>query len=208
MIVPTMTEQELVKEVILDFENAFRFSDACDRKFRRLVIKSSRFPVYACWEYLSRRKNRWLIFFEARRKKEVGEKCRITFVCLHNTNKGYHAIMVTFTEGVRHLVLFTPHFFSRYAERCGIELSGIELIKRYFRHNSSYVYTLKETRSGENAFVREVFGSAEEGVALGVASTEGNILFRTFITYGMTKGEQIEKFAENERLRKEIHNTL
>lgn len=33
----------------------------------------------------------------------------------------------------------------------------------------------------------------------------GNILFKTFVTYDMLKGEQVEKFTRNEEIRKEIH---
>lgn len=44
-----------------------------------------------------------------------------------------------------------------------------------------------------------------EGVALGYVSAEGNILFKTFVTYDMLKGEQIAKFIENEKIRQEIH---
>ncbi|MDR1980363.1 MAG: hypothetical protein LBQ39_01925 [Tannerellaceae bacterium] len=200
-----MTEQEIRNEVMTDSVNAVHYSDAKDRKFRRMVIKASRFPVYAHSEYMSPRKNRWLIFFEARSKKETGDMTRITIVCLYNSPHGYYAVMVSFIDGRSHLIIYAPHFFSRYAERCGIELSGIELIKRFFKHNSNYVYATKETVTGENAITREIYGSTEEGVAMGFISQESNIMFRTFITYDMTKGEQVSTFAENERIRKEIH---
>lgn len=207
MIVYTMTEEELFIEVVTDMGNAFKYSDAKDQKFRRMVIKSNRFPVYAHSIYTSPRKNIWLILFEARTKKEIGEDCRITFVTCYNSPHGYYAVMVSFTNNRQHLILYPPHFFSRYAERCNINLSGIDLMLRFFKQNASYVFELKETTVGDNLIRTEVFGSTKEGVAMGFRSIGGNILFKTFITYNMTKGEQVSEFAENEKIRKEIHET-
>ena len=51
-----------------------------------------------------------------------------------------------------------------------------------------------------------VYGSSLEGVAMGVKIANVNIiLFKTFITYEMTKGKQISVFARNEEIRKEIY---
>lgn len=207
MIVYTMTESEVVQEVTSDMVNAFKYSDAKDQKFRRMVIKSNRFPVYAHSIYTSPRKNIWLILFEARTKKEIGEDCRITFVTCYNSPHGYYAVMVSFTNNRQHLIMYPPHFFSRYAERCGINLSGIDLMIRYFKMNASYVYALKDVSLSNSLIRTEVYGSSKEGVAMGFRSVEGNILFKTFITYDMTKGEQITNFAENEKIRQEIHET-
>lgn len=174
-------------------------SNTKDQKFRRMVIKSPFFPVRSYCCYTSPKKNRWIILFEARSKKEIGELCRITFVAIYNSPHGYYAVMPSSSNGVNHLILYPPHFFSRFAERCNIKLSGIELIRRYFALNNSYAFNISETRNAE------IYGSSEEGAALGLISEKGNILFKTYITYDMTKGEQIESFAEKERIRQEIH---
>ena len=78
---------------------------------------------------------------------------------------------------------------------------------RFFHHNSSYVYDLKTIQIKEDQYCIETYGSTREGVCLGVSSAESNILFRTFVTYDMLKGEQVERFTENERIRKEIHDS-
>ena len=43
-------------------------------------------------------------------------------------------------------------------------------------------------------------------IAIGNVTETGNVFFKTFITYEMTKGEQVEKFAHNEKIRKEFEN--
>ena len=206
MIVHTMSEAELFKEVMTDMANAFKYSDSKDQKFRRIVIKSSIFPVYAHSLYLSPRKNNWIILFESRSKKEIGDACRITFATYYNSPHGYYAVMVSFVNNKPHLIMYPPHFFSRYAERCGINLFGIDLMIRFFKLNASYVFDFKDVPVCGKVRT-EVFGSTKEGVAMGIQSVDCNILFKTFITYDMTKGEQISKFAENEKIRKEIHES-
>jgi hypothetical protein len=200
-----MTEKELMSEVISDSANVLRFIDAIDNKFRRLVLKTTKFPVRKCYEYTSRKKNKWLIFLEARKKKEVRDMERLTLVACYDTPHGIYAVMPTYEKGNNRIIIYPPHFFSRYAKRCGIELSGIELMKRFFPENCSYVYAHKQITIDEEHIAIEVYGSTSEGVAMGIVSEHGNFLFRTFITYEMSKGEQIEKFAENERIRQEIH---
>lgn len=205
MITTTMTEKELVIEVTKDYLNAFRFSDHLDKKFRRVVIKARQFPVKMCYEYFSPRKNKWLILCESRSKKEVLDNSRITLVVTFNTALGIHAVMGTFTGGKMHFVIYPPHFFSRYRQRAQIDMTGIPLIKRFFTDNYSYVYDINVVKLSDNMIKKEVHGSTAEGVALGVQTVEGNVLFKTFITYEMLKGEQIVIFTNNEKIRQEIH---
>lgn len=206
MIITTMSESEMVAEVTKDYFNAFRYSDHLDKKFRRHVIKSTRFPVKIHFEYISPRKNKWLIFFESRNKKEVFDNSRISLVAIFDTKIGIHAVMGTFTDGKMHYIIYPPHFFSRYRQRVlQNEIATKDLIIRFFKENYSYVYSVKDIQLTEDKWQREVHGTTKEGVALGFQTAEGNILFKTFITYEMLKGEQIEKFTENEKLRQEIH---
>lgn len=194
-----MTEQELYNEVYSDRTNALHFSDAKDQKFRRMVLKAHLFPVRAHTHYLSPKKNNWIILLEARSKKEIGDLSRITFVAIYNSPHGYYAVMPSSTSEVNHLILYPPHFFSRFAERTGIELTGMELIRRYFTCNNSYAFDISKIRDSE------IFGSSEEGVALGVISKNRNIFFKTYISYDMLKGAQVDTFAETEKIRREMH---
>ncbi len=207
MIVSGMTEKEIKAEMLVDISNAFRYCDTRDQKFRRMVIKTSRFPVYAHSYYLSPRKNKWIILFEARDKKEIGDKSRITFVATWDSPHGIYAIMASCPNENIKLFFYPPHFFSRYAERMDLKIHGIDLIMRYFKLNNCYVFTEKEINISGNSKKIEVYASGEEGAALGFLTKEGNIMFKTFITYGMTKGEQIDLFVQNDQIRKEILNT-
>lgn len=206
MIVSSMSEEELINEVTTDYVNVFRYSDHLDNKFRRIVVKSKIFPVTACKEYVSPRKNRWLIFLEARSKKETLDRSRITLVVTFEAPNGTHAVMGTFTNGRMHYIIYPPHFFARYRQRVIKEdITTTDLIKRFFKFNQGYVYTLKDTPKFGNLALREVYGTTRDGVAMGFMTTHQNVLFKTFITFDMLKGEQIETFTANEKLRQELN---
>ncbi len=198
MLVTAMTEKEMEKEVYKDASHFVLNDDFNDRKFRRKVIKAKQFPVYYNYARTTKNSNRWLIFLECREKKELKQGGRITTVCVVSTAKGRFAIMNTITNGKTHLVFFTPHFFSRYAERTESQLTGEQLLIHYFTYNYNFVY---------DTYQAEIYGSTKDGICLGFISENNNFMFKTFITYQMCKGEQISKFAENEKIRQEIHET-
>lgn len=206
MIVASMTEQEIRKEVLADMANAFRWEDRNQNRFRRLVLKASRFPVFSHYLYTSPRKNKWLILLQANSKKEHSDLCRITFVVTYDSPHGMYAILVSFIDGEPQLIYFAPHFFKRFKERMYLGLTGMELLIEFFRFNSGFVFDRTIKKINESQYFTEIAGSALDGVALGVESIYDNILFKTFVTYEMLKGQQIEKYTENERIRQEIHD--
>lgn len=196
MIVPSMTEADLIKEIDADLAQAFKYADSKDKPFRRFVIKSSRFPVYADTDYVSPRKNRWIILFEAKNKSMVGDRSLLTFVVTYSTMHGVYAILVSFINGAKVLTIFPPHFFSRYAERMRLSKTGLELIKHYFKFNNNYMYA---------GTADTVTGTTKEGIALGIQTECYNFLFKTFVSFEMLKGEQIENYLKSNSLREELH---
>lgn len=208
MIVFTMEESEIMKEIKTDFPHVYKYSEHYDSIFRRKVVKAKKYPIFMNVAYISPKKNKWLIFYEARSKKEFGKYSRLAFVTYIESERGIYAIMTAFTNSNPHLVIYQPHFFKRYSERFGIDMSGISLITHYFTSNHSYVYSYSTHIISKDSYQEEVFGSSKDGVALGIRTTGGNVLFKTFITYSMTKGEQIEVFAKNEKIRQEIHEKV
>lgn len=205
MILPNFTEKEMTSEYLADMREVLAFSDKLDQKWRRAVIKATRFPLFSTPRiYTSKRNNRWIVLLEARSKKEYGEFSRITFVCVVNDRRGYYAIMHSFVGGQPIYIFYAPHFFSRFRDRAGCEANGIELIAEFFRLNASYVFDFKDDSEGGT----HVYGSTKEGVAMGMLSEHKNILFKTFVTYEMLKGEQVDVFTKNEAIRQEIHEGI
>lgn len=205
MIIPQMTEAELLEEINNDLPNVVNISNNKDAKVRRIIQKSVLFPVYLHSYVTTTRKNKWIILWEARSKKNVGDNSLISFVCYQDTPHGRYAYMPTWADKKLILIVYPPHFFSRFAKRMNLNLTGVALIKRYFEINNSYAFDLDSSLIDDTC-KQNIYGSSLEGIALGLKSVEHNIiLFKTFITYEMTKGSQIEVFARNEEIRREIH---
>jgi len=205
MIISTMDEQQICDELNKDLVAVDEFSKKRYKQVRHMVITSKLFPLYLYSFYTSPRKNRWLLCWESGNNKELG----VTFICITNYDKEGKkiAIMSTTTNGKDHFIFFPPHFFSRYATRAGKSQSGELLIREYFKLNATFAYDLKDVPvlNSKEVVSTEVYGSSKEGVAMGIETEGGNVLFRTFITYDMTKGDQIALFADSERIREEIH---
>lgn len=201
-----MKVDELIKEFMYDFEQIINIKRVKQEKADKIIKRSSMFPVYIHSNIKTKRGNEWIILMEAKSKKDIGNKCLASYVSLVNSDEGRYAITSVVSLGKLQFIIFTPHFFQRFSLRTGINLTGTELIHRYFKLNSSFGYTYgKEVIDGEEKI--HIFGSTKEGIAMGtrLQSEHDVILFRTFITYDMCKGQQIENFAKAEEIRKEAN---
>lgn len=207
MVTGAMSETEVTKELTKDLGDLLRYSDInFDKKFRRDVIHADTFPIYRRYTWRSRNKNPWTVIYEARTKKDVGDLSRTTSFVTSDSEIGRYVYMPTFVNKRLMWIIYPPHFFSRYNTRCGKNLTGQALYDSFFKSNASYIFEIKDVMSEDGqTMTREVYGSTKEGVAMGVMTVEGNVLFRTFVTYDMLKGEQVEKYTKNEEIRREIH---
>lgn len=209
MYTTTMTVDELINEFTADLPQILSISDAKQKKADKIIKKSQLFPVYLHAKIKTKRGNDWLLLIEAKNKKYVGDDCLMTMVSIPLLNGSRYAIMWSSIQGQSIHIIFTPHFFSRYSLRAGIDLKGEDLILRYFKINPSYGFNvMREIIDGNEKI--NVYGSTNEGVALGVRlfTDKYVVLFKTFITYDMCKGEQIENFAQAEQIRREIHEEM
>lgn len=208
MYTATMTADELVNEFTADLPQVMSVSDAKQIKADKIIKKSKMFPVYLHAYIKTKRKNDWMILLEAKNNKYVGDDCLISLISHFDVGAGRYAMFWTSYQGNPIHIIFSPHFFKRFAERVDVNLTGVELIHRYFKKNPSYGFSTSSDYFGNMQKIN-VYGSTTEGVAMGIQlNTKHNIiLFRTFITYDMCKGQQIEDFARANEIRKEIHES-
>lgn len=207
MYTSTMTPDELANEFSKDFEETALFYDAKRKQVNKLLKKSRIFPVYIKTSFKSKRGNNWIILIHGKNNKQTIDDCNVTIFSHFDCGSGRYAIIQFISDDEPFYIMFTPHFFKRYAERANIHLTGVDLIRRYFKKNGMYGFE-SDTESFGNLYKRNMYGSSEEGIAMGVLlpSKTKIILFRTFITYDMCKGKQIDDFARTEAIRKEMHS--
>lgn len=95
---------------------------------------------------------------------------------------------------------FTPHFFDRYRERTGLpmDMSKMDVIKDWIMKNLH----LNSDVQGNEKYPDGIFCAYPSGVALGRELPDGNSEMKTFITYEMLRGEQVEKGKNQTRVAK------
>lgn len=197
-----MTHEEVYLELAKEREAVTRWWRHQLDDNRRRALKCTRFPMHIWREYTSARKNRYVFFSRVFDKRM---KTILTGVAvIRHTSDGL--TVYTTWLGDQKLIspmVLTPHFWKRYQERAGVELSGMELVRHYFTHNAHGKDSWKECVIG-----RSVRWNGEEhrascvndGVLLGQIHNDIFVV-RTFITYDMTSGPQAQELSER---RKEI----
>ena len=194
-----MKPKEVMEELQADTPNVIGVCRTKEDKVNKLADRARIFPFRLYSLIKSRRKNTWLVLWTLRAKKAA--IVHKDLFCIVDTDKGK---MVYHKETYfNNMLSFTPHFFSRYAERMGIDLTGLELIRRFFERNPNRMYKGAVRTVGELKR-EEVYFTCEDGVGIGLVGDMFEI--RTFITHDMLKGEQIDEFSDSERIRKLIYN--
>lgn len=174
-----MTDIEIYQEVRSEYTNVNSYACNISAKYRRTIIKSTKFPLYfKPIEYTTPKGNKCLILFEARCKKDANN-ILYTMVCVFNKNGGLNAMMYT-KPPQRNITIYSPHLFSRYRTRFlkDDSLSSIDVIKRFFQINP--------TAMGGQTKGDEIACTCNEGVLFGKHIDDGKIIvFKTFVAFDM-----------------------
>ena len=204
MILPSFTPEQIVDEFRKDLANIFYYADHQKQRLRKAALKARKFPVAIHGWHATPMKNRWLYILAAHSKKDYDDTSMVTFVLTFRDQQGKTWAMMQSTFKDNPLVIFyTPHLFARYNQRMNLNLKGEDLIYRYFKFNASASYSIKTTMIDETQYKQEITATTLEGVSMGLRATVG-VLLKTFISYEMAKGEQIEQFMRSEQIRKEM----
>lgn len=202
MIVDSMTHEEVYKELDRDRETLTKWWSYQKLSLRRMALKSTSFPLNFWHDYTSPRRIRYMIYTSIFDKRM---RHMLTGVIVpYRTEYGW--TIYTTWLGYQKLIsptVITPHVLKRYAERCHVDKSGLDLVRHYFERNN-----INKDSHDQRVVARSVRYNGEEhlsccvpeGVILG--QLYGDLFIaRTFITYDMTCGRQKEEFDDR---RKEI----
>lgn len=197
MIVDSMTHEEVYQELERDRDTLTRWWQHQKDTLRRRLLKARQFPVNLWYEYTSPRKNHYTLYTRIFDKRG---KAMLTGICaMRHTQEGLTGY-TTWIEGQKLIspMVLTPHMWKRYAERCGVEKSGAELIRHYFTHNSYGQDTRNQQIVGRSVRYngeQHMCCCVNDGVLLG--QEQGRLFVaRTFITYDMCSGLQEQEFEE------------
>ncbi len=194
MLLPKMTHSEERTEILKDLPNVERWNEHRERDFRRLSFKVKDFPKYVFAEYVSPRKNKWLVSTRIIGKdlfaSTYGVLQVLNGLVLHQVFCGYKE------NNFSTICTFIPHFFDRYREYNKLNLKGIPLIKQLLKDDCSFNVDRTQEISGRKELDKDynIHCCMQNGVGLGYEIGRKHYLIKTFITYDMSRGRQKKIF--------------
>lgn len=135
MIVPSMTLNEIHKELYSDFDTLESTIDNFHRDFKRKVLKSSRYPVYHTYDCRTRfKKNLFVVNLYASKRGDWA-KPLIGICAIYNRPEGNYLATLAIDKNMT--TIYPPHFFIRYRNRIvkDLRLSNEDIIKLYLLRN-------------------------------------------------------------------------
>ena len=192
MLVPSMTLDEIKKEIQQDYEIVNRKTIYLVKEQQK-AAKHNNNKVVKYYDYLSKQKNNWLFRIES--KKKIAS---ISMLVYYYTNIGLMGILLMPDYNTLHL--HTSHFFQRFNERLSLNLkTPKEIMCTFLEECWQFMEHGKEEVSPG---VFKIFALTERGYCLGYTLTDKNIsIMNTFLSHEMLKGDQLELA---ERLNEEL----
>lgn len=194
MLLSTMTHEEERSEILKDLSNVERWDQHRWKDYRRMSLKMKDFPKYVFSEYVSPRKNRWLVTTKFWGKDDF---CS-TFGVLQILNGlVLHQVFCSlYEEKFSTICTFIPHFFDRYRQYNKLDIKGIPLIKQMLKDDCSFNLDRTQEISGRKELDKEnnIHCCMRQGVGLGYELGYKHYLIKTFVTYDMARGRQKKIF--------------
>lgn len=192
-----MNHFEILKEILKDREEIKEhFAKHYRTCFKRQVLKATTFPfVPSPLHFTSSRRNKYLIYIEARKKGDWKTNTFYYVCCAGN-------IAYLYNKELNLLSVFTPHFFSRYRERFIMDnnITTKQVIEKFFKNN---LLTTCKVRVQDNTFM----GTCKDGIAFGKYE-KGIAIIKTFISRDMQFDKQKVLCNHIDRFREDIWKQL
>lgn len=139
MIVPSMTVQEIHKELFLDIRNLRDQVDDCRKDFKKAVLKANRYPLTKSYDCKTREKKNLFIVTLTAAKRSSWKSPILTIYSIYARPEGKYAVPLTLDMNIASI--YPPHFFKRYRERIVKDesISNEELIRLYFKNDWGFM---------------------------------------------------------------------
>lgn len=185
MLVPSMTNEEIIREIELDYDVVKRKCDYLGNRLRKISIKSRK-TIIKSIKYTSPRKNNWLLVFEVNKKVTYSSR----YVYTKHDGFSAYGCLDEIKDGI---VLITKHFLDRYNERFlkRPNISIIDILSTFLERNTDMDIIMQ---MGDEY---RIFSTIVDGVALGngyICKGYNIRIIKTFITNNMLFDSQESKY--------------
>lgn len=200
MIIDTMSFREIAKELNNDFDNEIYLKTIKlnnDSKYRRAILKSTKKGLikFKSISYTSKQGNKYIItpYTSGRSHYKKTKTLEFSYIStFYYKNSLFVAWYTTESKTLLPTIYFyTAHLFDRYGERFlgkKFEMTDDNLGDFFVRNRAISMKGGFEHPKYKN----HVFATFDEGVILGERIDWDIMFFKTYITFDMLKGQQIE----------------
>lgn len=201
MIVDSMTYEEVVAEFKNDWRNYL--PDVLphimnDNKYRRYMLKQAKDNVPVFFkpvEITSKRGNKYILQVNSKGKSDFKKNGLLFIIYMYyHRPEGIYVVMLgsdgSWTVSDDFYNIYTPHFFDRYRERelKDIHKPKLQTIIDFFTHNATGRYINVDNEKYKDS----IFYTVPTGVMLGSIYKDNIFELRTYITFDMLKGNQVD----------------
>lgn len=201
MVVDSMTYEEIVAEFKYDWRNYFpsvlqRIME--DNKYRRYMLKEAKdnIPVYfKPIELTCKRGNKYILQINSKGRTDYKKSGLLYILYMYyRRSEGIYVVMLgsngSWIARDDFYNLYTPHFFDRYRERelKDVHKPKLQTIIDFFQHNATRQYITVDNKN----YPDSIFYTVPTGVMLGRIYNDYIYELRTYISFEMLKGKQIE----------------
>lgn len=201
MIVDSMTYEEVVAEFRYDWKNYL--TDIIqrhieDNKYRRFVLKQTKDNIPVNFKPItltSKRGNKYILQINSKGRSDFKKNGPLySLYMYYHRPEGIYAVLLC-SIGSRSFEteiynIYIPHFFDRYRERelKDIHKPKLETIINFFQKNSTGQYSNIDNPKYKDS----IFYTVATGVMLGSIYNDSINELRTYITFEMLRGNQID----------------
>ena len=193
MLVPAMNHQEIAAQIKREHSKIcnttlLRLGAEYDRERRkRKIPKEAFYPKE--YEIKTAGKNNWIIFLhKAPGERKYTGTASLCFLCViyYYSDKGLKAFYQAADDVIAG---FTSHFFKRYNERLGLNLSNpIDILKAFFRKGMYCTLKMIERNNRPH-----IIGFGVDGIRLGEMMYDLNYVeWKTFVNRELAYSKQKE----------------
>lgn len=206
MIVDSMTFEEVYDEIDRDIDNLGAWWMKKREWLAGMARRRPNFPMVNWIEWESPRRIKYLVYSKVYGRNYNNQALTI-FLALRRCKNGIEVYVTRLPwQMVASSIVFIPHVFDRYADpkRGNVRKQGLDLIKHFFERNGGHTQTSRNQelagRSVRYNGEIHLCSCCVDGVLLGDEIADGMIFVaRTFITYDMARGLQVEEFNEKRK---------
>ena len=139
MIVPSMTVQEIHKELFEDIKNLRNQLDNYRKDFKKAVLRGSRYPLTKSYDCKTREKKNLFVVTLTAIKRSNWKKPILSIYSIYTRPEGNYAVPLTLDMNIASI--YPPHFFKRYRERIVKDesISNEDIIRLYFKNDWGFV---------------------------------------------------------------------